>query len=142
MRSPGHKIRLLFVTSIILMLGSHSLLPHHHHYDSHFSHEYPLPVDSNPDAGESDNPGYHCHAFNHLLDDGYQHRLIKLIRYQPLFAPAITKNLPVIKECTIIRWEIPNIKLVAQGYDHYYSLRDPPPFVFPYHLNSESIRIT
>jgi len=126
MISPGNKIKILFVTAVILMVGSHALLPHHHHYDSHYSHKYPLPVESNYDHSDSDSPGYHCHAFNHLLDDGYPHKLIKLIKYQPLFAPTITESFKHIERYIIIKWEIPDVRLVLQGYDRSYSLRDPP----------------
>lgn len=126
MMSPGHKINRLFVTAIILMLGSHALLPHHHHFDSHYSHNYRLPLDSSHNHSESDHPAFHCHAFNHLLDNGYHHKLIKFIQYQPLLAPVISEGLPSIGQHTIIKWEIPDIQIAAQGYDHFYSLRDPP----------------
>lgn len=126
MMSPGHKIHLLFVTAIMLMLGSHALLPHHHHFDSHYSHNYPLPVDSKHDHNESDNPATHCHAFNHLLDNGYHHKLIQFIQIHPLLAPVITEGFPPILKYTIIRRELPDHKIIAQGYDHSYSLRDPP----------------
>lgn len=126
MISPAHKIKPLFVTAIILMLGSHALLPHHHHFDSHYSHKYPLPIDVKHEASESDTPNYHCHAFNHLLDDGYHHKLIKLLKFQFLVAPAIIESFFPIRRYTFIKWVYPDIKLIVQGYDHLYSLRDPP----------------
>ena len=124
MMSPVYKIKLFFVAAVLLMLGSHALLPHHHHFDSHFSHNQRLPVDSSHENSES--PAFHCHAFNHLLDNGYHHKLIKFIQYQPFLAPVISEGLPSIGQHTIIKWKTPDIHIAAQGYDHFYSLRDPP----------------
>ncbi len=124
--SLGHKIRLLFVTATILMLGSHALVPHHHHFDSHHSHGHSLPIESHHHANESENPEYHCHSFNHLLDDGYHHKLTQLIKYQPLVAPPVNEGFPSTPIHTTVKWEISDIKRIAHGYDHLYSLRDPP----------------
>ena len=126
MISTGNKIKLLFVSAVVLMLGSHALLPHHHHFDSHYSHNYRLPLESSHNHSESDDPAFHCHAFNHLLDNGYHHKLIKLIKYQPLVAPPVIESIPAIDRYTLIKWKIQDITFTAQGYDHLYSLRDPP----------------
>lgn len=126
--SLGHKIRLLFLTASILMLGSHALVPHHHHYDSHHTHSHSLPFESDHHANETESPEYHCHSFNHLLDDGYHHKLTQLIKYQPLVAPPANECFPSTPIHSQLKWEIPDIKLIAQGYDHLYSLRDPPAF--------------
>ena|GEM_PF-3691698 len=125
--SLGHKIRLLFVTATILMLGSHALVPHHHHFDSHHSHGHSLPFESDQPTNESGNSEYHCHSFNHLLDDGYHHKLIQLIKYQPLVAPPANECFPSTPLHTTVKRETPETKpIIAQGYDHLYSLRDPP----------------
>jgi hypothetical protein len=70
-----YKIKILFITFLSLLLGSHALMPHHHHYDSFFLHGHPYASDIELDNHKSNSPDYHCHAFNNISDNGSQDKL-------------------------------------------------------------------
>ena len=55
-------INLSLVWLISLMLLSHVLIPHHHHYDSVFEHQQ----NHDNDKQHSEDNATHCHAFNQL----------------------------------------------------------------------------
>ena len=55
-------ITLLFIWLTGLMFFMHGITPHHHHFDSVYTHG------DNAD-NESDDSPYHCHAFNDLVID-------------------------------------------------------------------------
>ena len=65
MQQRTKKITLLFIWLTGLMFFAHSIIPHHHHFDSVFEHHQ-----ATGQAGQhsEDNP-VHCHAFNDLAVD-------------------------------------------------------------------------
>ena len=58
MHKRRKKIKLSLVWLIGLMLFSHAVIPHHHHFDSVFEHSQ--------ETNHSDEKSQHCHAFNDL----------------------------------------------------------------------------
>lgn len=54
-------INITLVWLIGLMLFSHAVIPHHHHFDSVFDHSH--------QNEQSDSNSKQCHAFNYLLVD-------------------------------------------------------------------------
>jgi len=56
-------IHLIFVWLIGLMLFTHGITPHHHHFDSIFEHA----SENNHSDGHSDEDPSHCHAFNDMV---------------------------------------------------------------------------
>lgn len=52
------------------MVTAHEIVPHHHHYDSVYSHEEFDPCETDHDKhDEQQNSSEHCHAFNESIVD-------------------------------------------------------------------------
>jgi len=64
MQQRTKNITLLFIWLTGLMFFAHSIIPHHHHFDSIFDHQ----PTGQTDQHQEDNP-LHCHAFNDLAVD-------------------------------------------------------------------------
>ena len=63
-------IKILIVGFIGLMVAAHEIVPHHHHYDSLYSHEEYDTCSPDHDKQEKQQDGSeHCHAFNESIVD-------------------------------------------------------------------------
>jgi len=60
MHKRAKKIKLTLIWLISLMLFSHAVIPHHHHFDSVFEHSQ--------ESDHSNEKSQHCHAFNDLYN--------------------------------------------------------------------------
>lgn len=64
MKTPTKKSMILFLYIGVFMMVGHSVIPHHHHTDSIFSHkENHCPSSEKEQKDRHDSP-FHCHAFN------------------------------------------------------------------------------
>lgn len=62
-------IKILIVWLAGLMIMAHEIIPHHHHYDSIYSHvEYdPCTKGHDHDEKQEEDGSQHCHAFNESI---------------------------------------------------------------------------
>ncbi|MFB6342292.1 hypothetical protein ACE1ET_11225 [Saccharicrinis sp. FJH62] len=64
-------IGLLFILLSGILISAHELIPHHHHFDSVYSHTSESPFKTTPDTqhGNHEDSSSHCHAFNDSFVD-------------------------------------------------------------------------
>ena len=65
----GKNIRTMVVLLAGLVILSHSLIPHHHHYNSCFNDNYGAQGEIPCNDESSDKADTHCHAFNTILSE-------------------------------------------------------------------------
>jgi len=65
----GKNIRTMMVLLAGLVILSHSLIPHHHHYNSCFNDNYGAQGEIPCNDESSDKADTHCHAFNTILSE-------------------------------------------------------------------------
>ncbi len=86
---------ILFIGISVLIMFFHSVIPHHHHFDSLFTHfEKVHSPEKGCNGNGEDSPG-HCHAFNELAVD-------KIVSSNG-FAPELTAILDNEQEIIIPR---------------------------------------
>jgi len=109
-------IKILIVWLAGLMITAHEIVPHHHHYDSIYSHEEYDPCNSGRDQQEKQEDGSeHCHAFNESIVDWVDY---SKINFHPL-----TQLLEII----LVSQEI--LEHFNNGYFEYQFICDISPFI-------------
>jgi hypothetical protein len=64
---------LIFIGLASLVIFTHAILPHHHHFDSLFSHHEEEASDSCHQENHPEDKAEHCHAFNDLVVEKIRH---------------------------------------------------------------------
>ena len=98
MRKRKNIINLTLMWFIGLLLLSHAIIPHHHHFDSIFDHKQ--------QTEHSDEHSQHCHAFNILFSDNVDsfiksisiHNDINSVIFYGDLAPQLCNHKPNVKQ--------------------------------------------
>ena len=64
---------LIFIGLATIVIFAHAILPHHHHFDSLFSHHEKETSDSCHQENHPEDNAEHCHAFNDLVIEKIRH---------------------------------------------------------------------
>ncbi len=114
----------LWLAGLIILL--HAVIPHHHHFDSNFSHQND---DSQKILYQENNTGdspLHCYAFNDILNDQIKTVETPKVHGKNLYSTTVYElSLPVKSSEVIINVSI-NIVPPWQYFPAYISLRAPP----------------
>ena len=119
LKRRGKNIGLLMVWLLTAAFAMHVLIPHHHHYDSVYSH---TPDKCCPLEETNDHPGdtAHCHAFNEIYVDNQEPH-----DFEAPDSPDFDNNVCLLED--------PLILSTFQHYERFY--RQDPLYTPDFHAN-------
>ncbi|MFC0876194.1 hypothetical protein ACE01N_06350 [Saccharicrinis sp. FJH2] len=125
-------IGLLFILLSGILISAHELIPHHHHFDSVYSHTSESPfknIDDNQHSDHEDS-STHCHAFNDSFVDRILTARYNFVQPEFVFIALInteTEIQPDICRTNIFAFNPVDFK--QHNFPDSDPLRGPPQFI-------------
>lgn len=124
----GKNISIALVWLAGLILFNHAVLPHHHHFDSLFSHQNNTECSNSQSEEQNEDSDSHCHAFNDIIFEKVNSLLVQTqnVSNYNLFYVSSKVTSGVVIESTDLFYLSFNIVPPRQYFYTNSSLRAPP----------------